>query len=287
MSTVKHMEETLIKTAEELMSSKKLNIRLMDTLHSRQSVLFVLLCLISSFSCLSTVSAEEKTPILIPMYTYHTHAPFILQEKEGLSYDLADYLTKKSSGQYEFVVKSMSRPRVNKMTEEGEAGIVPWVNPVWFKDAMEKKHLWSRGVLMEDANALVSHQDAKIVYDGPESLNGMVFGGVRSHVYAEIDDYIKHTGRIKRVDAENHLDNFRKLVKHRIDATITPKSGAEFIIKAENLQGELFLSPKPHSTYKRRVIVIEERTGLLPFIETTIAMMSTDIEWERIMKKYR
>ena len=49
---------------------------------------------------------------------------------------------------------------------------------------------------MEDSNALISYQKREIVYDGPQSLDGLIFGGVRAHVYAGIDDYIKGTGRL-------------------------------------------------------------------------------------------
>lgn len=234
--------------------------------------------------------AEEETQgtsIEIPVFTYHTHPPFIIESGQGLSYDLAKYLSRKSGGRYNFLVKPMSRPRVNKMIKEAKIGIVPWVNPVWFKDKDETIHMWSKGALMRDGNAVISHQDLKIAYEGPQSLDGLVFGGVRAHVYKGIDDYIEKTGGLKRVDAENHIDNFRKLVKHRIDATVTPKSCAEWIIRTEDLQGELFISPKPHSIFKRRIIFINEQKQILTFIETVLKDMPLDHEWGNIIGQYR
>ena len=147
--------------------------------------------------------------------------------------------------------------------------------------------MWSKGFLMEDGNAIISHLDRKIVYEGPKSLDGMIFGGVREHVYTGIDDYIVETGRLKRVDAENHLDNFRKLGKRRIDVTLTPKSGAEYLIKREGLQDTLYISPKPHSSFKRRVIIINRQSDMLTFIDGVLAGIHTDLSWLTIMQRYQ
>lgn len=233
-------------------------------------------------------AADSKIkPEEIPLYTYHTHPPFILQEDKGLSFDLAAYFTQKSAGQFRFVVKSMSRPRVNKMIEEKKRGIVPWVNPVWFKDKAETRLMWTRGALMEDGNAIISHQNLKLVYNGPNSLDGMTIGGLKGHLYQGIDDYIKNTGRLKRVDAENHMDNFRKLIKQHIHATLTPKSGAEYIIQKEGLQKELFISPKLHSTFKRRIININRNQEVQVFLEEVVKGMPSDPAWITIMDQYR
>ncbi|MDX2315182.1 MAG: hypothetical protein QNL90_14035 [Gammaproteobacteria bacterium] len=51
------------------------------------------------------------------MYTYHAHPPFITGKNQGLTYDLADYLTGKSSERFVFVVMPMSRPHLNKAIE--------------------------------------------------------------------------------------------------------------------------------------------------------------------------
>lgn len=223
----------------------------------------------------------------IPVYTYHTHPPFITGEKKGLSYDLARYLTEKSNGDYSFSLMPMSRPRVNKMLAESRNGIVAWVNPVWFKDEAEQKYMWTKPFVMMDGNAIISHVDLSLHYNGPESFDGLVFGGVRGHIYAGIDKYIASTGKTKRVDAEGHLDNFRKLVKGRVDVTITPISAAEYFIENEGLQDQLFISPTPHSRFKRRVIVVDRREEVLEFIEKTIFAMAIDDKWQEIVSAYR
>lgn len=226
-------------------------------------------------------SAEQ-----IFLYTYHTHPPFIISAKRGLSYDLAHYLTEKSHGRYTFTVKAMSKPRVEKYLTQGQNGVIPWVNPVWFKDVKEEKYMWTKGGLMEDGNAIISHQDKKIIYDGPESLKGMTFGGLRGHVYLGIDDYIKETGQLVRVNAENHIDNFRKLAKKHIDVTLMPASGASYYINKEKLVDVLYISPKLHTSFQRRAIVINHRRDILDFLETIFKGMQDDPVWTKTITTY-
>ena len=223
---------------------------------------------------------------VVPIYTYHTHAPFMIGPDQGLSFDLAIYLEEKSEGKYRFVVSPMSRLRLNKEIAEHEVIIVPWVNPAWFRDIDEKKYSWTSASVMEDGNALVSHKDNPIVYEGPTSLDNRVLGGVSGHLYAEIDSYIAATGKIRRVNADNHRQNFIKLSKRRIDATITPRSGALYLIKKEGFEDQLFLSPKPHSRYQRKLMIPGRDPELMTWLNRVISDMASDPGWQKILKKY-
>lgn len=248
----------------------------------------ILLLLIILLEAVSSAHASQHNKVLeVPLYTYHTHPPFITSPGKGLSYDLANYLTRKSADRFRFVVKPMSRPRVNKMLAEADIGIIPWVNPAWFRDTSEEKYRWCSAILMNDANALISRRDKKVNYTGPESLDGLTFGGVRAHVYAGLDDYIAETKRLRRVDAENHVDNFRKLVKRRIDVTIMPRSGADYLIKREKLEEYTYISPTPHSKYARRLIIIGDSRDLLQIIEGVTGEMSHDPVWLKEVERYR
>ena len=246
------------------------------------TVCTVLAACFLAFSATTSVAAET-----IGVLTYHTHPPFITGQKQGLTYDLADFLTSKSSGRFVFKVTPMSRPRLNKAIEQSEAAIVPWVNPAWFKDKAETRYLWSRYPLMEDANGIVSRQDARIDYEGPASLSGLKFGGIRGHVYTGIDPFIAQSNTTRRVDSDNHLANFGKLKDGRIDVTLTPESGARYLIKEHGLEDILYISPKPHSSYQRRVMVLGGRTDLIDFVDGLLAESSEDNEWHMIVERYR
>lgn len=250
---------------------------------SRATIVYtVLLACLLAFGATTSVAAET-----IGVLTYHTHPPFITGQKQGLTYDLADFLTRQSSGRFVFEVTPMSRPRLNKAIEQSEAAIVPWVNPAWFKDKAETRYLWSRRPLMEDANGIVSRQDARIDYDGPASLSGLTFGGIRGHVYTGIDPFIAQSNSTRRVDADNHLANFGKLKDGRIDVTLTPESAARYLIKEHGLEDILYISPKPHSSYQRRVMVPGGRTDLTAFVDELLSESSEDSEWHIIVERYR
>lgn len=237
------------------------------------------------FILLTNISLWAETNE-IPIYTYHTHAPFIIANKKGLSYDLADYLSVQSGGKYRFNVIPMSRARVNKMLEQKEEGIIPWINPAWFSDQDKNRYLWTDAILMEDGNSVISRESKDWEYNGPDSVTDFKFGGIRGHQYVDIDDLVEKE-IIVRVDAENHIDNFRKLTKDRIDFTITPTTGALYLLKVNNLLEDLFISPYAHSTYTRECIIADESQEMKAFLDTAILKMRNDPIWQDILSAYK
>jgi len=223
---------------------------------------------------------------IISIYTYHTHAPFIVAEGEGLSYDLATYLSEKSSGKYRFRVLPMTRARIDRLLEEELEGIIPWVSPAWFSDCEEIRLRWVEGYLMRDGNTVISSKEKKIEYRGPGSVIGLIFGGVRGHHYQEIDDLVE-SGSVTRLDNENHLNNFRMLEKGRIDFTIAPLTGSEYIIKTNSMEDTLYISRELHSAYFRRIIVSHEDEELLMFLQSILAEIQDDDKWNYYVNRYK
>ncbi len=244
-----------------------------------KKLLLILPVLLTTY--LSLFAESEK----IPLFSYHTHIPFYTGEGYGLSYDLARYLTVASHGKYQFNLIPMSRSRVDKMLEANEKAVIPWVNPVWFNDTGETLFHWTGESLFSDQNAVISNRTTMLEYTSPQVVAGLVFGGVRGHHYKDIDQMVKE-GSLIRMDAENHIDNFRKLVKGRIDFTIAPLSGAEYIIHVNQLQDALYISRFPHSTYTRRCIVSGGNPDLEAFMETTVSEMKKDPAWLKILENY-
>jgi ABC-type amino acid transport substrate-binding protein len=236
---------------------------------------------------LSASNPLAATPERVAVYTYHTHPPFITGEQEGLTFDLAKYLSEKSAGRFDFQAVSVSRPRLNERIEKPDAMIVPWVNPAWFKDVEETRYHWSERPLMEDANGIISHSDRGLIYEDPSSLAGLLFGGIRGHIYTGIDDFIRNSETTRRVDADNHLANFKKLTKGRIDVTLTPESAARYLIKEHSFSEELYLSPKPHSRYSRRMMVPNGRSDIMAFINEVLAASRDDEAWSRMFERYQ
>lgn len=222
-------------------------------------------------------------PRHVEVYTYHTHAPFIIDDEHGLTYDLAGYLTEKSNGVYDFTVLAMTRARIDKILEEKVEGIIPWVSPDWFSD---KTLLWTRGELMLDGNTVISSMDLKLDYSGPESVKGLRFGGVRGHHYVDIDPLVE-AGEIRRFDNENHLNNFRMIEKGRIDFTIAPLAASQYLIKSNNMEETLYLSGELHSSYYRRIIVSGSDEELRRFLDTVLARIQSDPKWQLYVNRYK
>ena len=213
---------------------------------------------------------------VIPVMTYHSHPPFQVGSEKGLTWALAAYLTKMADGKYRFEARLLSRPAIDKALERDVVAVVPWVNPLWFKDRDEQRYLWAQHVLMNDGNAVVSRRDRPVNYAGPASMKGMVLGGLRGHRYVKIDDYIKDTGQIKRVNANNLTQNIRKLRQGRINVTLMPLAAAKYLIRTLQLEDELYISPTLQQEFSRRVLVSGKRQDIVDFLDRAL----TNPEWK-------
>lgn len=220
----------------------------------------------------------------IKIITYHTHAPFLINSSEGLTYDLAEYLSERTN--YEFTVEPMSRPRLDELLDQEIEAIIPWVSPAWFKDSVESKYIWTQEAIMEDSIAYVSSSSKPLSYGDVDDLENLTFGGLKGHNYVNIDDIVKQ-GRLVRLNSDNHFENYRKIIQSRIDFTITPTSGTQYLIKENNLFDQLYVSIDLNSIYERKILVANRDKDLLNALDVVIPEMDDDPIWNIIMSKYR
>lgn len=259
------------------------------------ALMTMLFMMCGSFLSISTaqVSAQVSGQVpgqvteTIPLISYHSHVPFVTSTDKGLTYDLAAYLNKKATGRYLFQARVMSRPRVNNLIESSRTYVVPWVNPSWFKDEEETKYLWTQNVLLFGKNVVISRQNNKVIYNGPSSLSGFKFGGLRGHHYIGIDDYILQSVNTIRIDSDRHLSNIQKLLNGLIDVTTMPSSAANYFISKLNLAQSLFIAPKPQSSYERKMLINNKRQDIQAFLDRAILTMADDPGWQAILKKYK
>lgn len=222
----------------------------------------------------------------VSVYTYHNHPPFILESGKGLSYEFVDFLNKKSKGNPNFKIEVVSRAQLDKLvTAPDFSGTVAWVAPAWFKDKDRTTYLWSNQV-MEDANVILSNASQKLEYKDPTSLKGKQFGGITGHNYAGIDDLVK-AGDIKREDADKERSNLRKLEAGRIEATLLPRSTANFLLNEMDLTSKLFVAPTPHSSYTRHMLIPKKNAELQKFVNDALADMAKDSGWQSTLSKYK
>lgn len=221
----------------------------------------------------------------LTLYTYHSNPPFVTGDGKGLTYELADYMTKKSKGALTVKVAVLPRARVDQTVQSADfKDVVPWVFPVWFKDKDKTNYLWSEP-LFPDENIIVSTPAKKVEFSGPDSLKGMSFGGVLGHNYSGIDDLVK-AGQITREDAQNEETNLRKVASGRVDATLLPGSSANFLVPQLGIADKIHVSATPQSRYTRHLLVAKSNPELLKQLNAIIAEMKTDAAWQDILKKY-
>lgn len=222
----------------------------------------------------------------LTLYTYHSTPPFVTGEGKGLTYELADYMTKKSQGALKVAVSVLPRARVDQAVQAADFnGAVPWVFPMWFKDKDKTTYLWSEP-LFKDANIIASPAAKKVEFSGPESLKGMSFGGVLGHKYAGIDDLVA-AGQIDRQDAPNEETNLKKLAAGRIDATLLPDTSASFLVTQLGIADKIHVSANPHSSYTRHIFVAKSNPELHKQVNAIVGEMKNDPAWQEVLKKYK
>jgi polar amino acid transport system substrate-binding protein len=240
-------------------------------------------------STLAAIVSFAALPALaetVSVYTYHNHPPFVLEAGKGLSYDFVEFLNKKSKGNPSFKLEVVSRAQLDKTVATPDfSGVIAWVNPAWFKDKDRTTYLWSNQT-MDDANVILSNAAKKVEYKDPASLKGSTLGGIVGHKYAGIDDLVT-AGDIKREDADKERSNLRKLEAGRIDATLLPRTTANYLIDEMNLKGKLYVAPTPHSSYTRHVMISKKHPEIQKLVNETIADMSKDAGWQTTLAKYK
>lgn len=172
-----------------------------------------------------------------------------------------------------------------EMADPDFDGLVVWVNPAWVGDPHRERYLWTFPV-MRDTNELISNSDKPITYRGPDSLKGLVFGGVEGYRYQGIDDAAAR-GELERHDAKKVKTNLELLVRGRIDVTLVPGSALGFFIDSNHYQGKLFISPFPQSSYTRHILLPKSRPELHAILNDIAEQMDKDPRWHKVLESYR
>ncbi|MFQ2078248.1 substrate-binding periplasmic protein [Aeromonas veronii] len=222
----------------------------------------------------------------IRLYDYHQHPPFNTGVDAGLSRELVKYLNEKLGGEPRIELWLVNRARLAlEMADPDFDGLVVWVNPAWVGDPHRERYLWTFPV-MRDTNELVSNIYNPVTYRGPDSLKGLVFGGVEGYRYQGIDD-AAGCGELVRQDAKKVKTNLELLVRGRIDVTLVSGSSLGFFIDAQHYQGKLFISPFPQSSYTRHILLPKSRAELHATLNDIAEQMDRDPRWHKVLESYR
>lgn len=214
----------------------------------------------------------------INVYTYHNHAPFIIDKKTGLSYDLVKFLNNNSNGAFNFKLKIVPRSRLNynlKPWIQKECGIIKdcnsnwlvlWVNHKWGfgKDALTN-FSWTK--LFEDSNAIIYSKIRKINYNNPKSLVGKKLAGIAGHRYVGIDELVKE-GKIIRIDGNSEELNLQKVLSNRVDVTLLPTSSFNYYLNTNKDLKSLEKAKVSHQIYMRNIMTTTQNVELISFLQS-------------------
>ncbi|NQY93452.1 MAG: transporter substrate-binding domain-containing protein [Campylobacteraceae bacterium] len=214
----------------------------------------------------------------INVYTYHNHAPFIIDKKTGLSYDLVEFLNKNAKGMYNFKLKIVPRSRLNynlKPWIQQECGktkecqsnwMVLWVNHKWgFGKNSLTNFSWT--ALFQDSNAIIYSKNRKINYTTPKSLIGKKLAGIAGHRYVGIDDLVKE-GKIQRIDGNSEEVNLQKVLSNRVDVTLLPTSSFNYYLNTDEKLNALEKAKVAHQVYMRNIMTTTKNVELIKFLQS-------------------
>lgn len=242
--------------------------------------------------CLAVSAAFAAFPAIaqetLPAYSSYIAVPFVVGQG-GLAADLVDYLNAKLAGKARFTLTQLPRERLNQtLQKEGDfKGVVLFMNPAFVGDADRKQYHWTPAI-MADSNAVISRADAKVEYNGPDSLKGLRFAGVLGNRYAGLEE---HFGKdIQRDNANEEFTNIKKLAAGRADVTIMAFSTYRYLMKQAGdnaaLKQSLYVSTKPHASFDRFIFSAKGDAALAKEIDAVAAGMKSDPAWKAILAKY-
>ncbi|MEH6476761.1 MAG: transporter substrate-binding domain-containing protein [Sneathiella sp.] len=243
-----------------------------------------------SFVFLLLVPSSGSTQETIRFLTYHNLPPFVIEQNKrlGATYELAKHLTEKSNGQYKFETETLSRLALDRELATSCRCVVPWVNPVWFRDRNLKKFNWTSGYA-QGRNAIVSLASKPVEYSGPSSLVAQSISGVAGSVYIGLESYIKK-GKIRKVETNSMLSSLKDVQAGTADVTLIPASAARYLIASNNLGGVFHFSTEPHSTFSRYFLIAnfqaQEDKNLRDYLQSQIPYLKDNPEWKARIAKY-
>lgn len=224
----------------------------------------------------------------IPLYTYYDEPPFAIDQAGNLTTKLANWLSNRSAGRYQFVPTQLPRKRLDLVIERQAQwqGVVAWANPVFFHDPSQAKYLWSKSY-MQDINLVVSHRSQPVEFKNAASLYGLRVGAVIGRQLEDFEPDIAQ-GKIIREDANSVLSNLKKLNLHRIDATfISASSLGSYRQQITDLDHWLYIAPTPRGLVERHFLLAPNQAALLEFLNDAAGALPKDPQWKTLFKDLR
>jgi len=237
-------------------------------------------------SCLPLIAQAQREVIA---WTYHQLPPFLLdlKQRQGLSFDLLELLNQHpdNRGRFYFRLHYLPRKRLDRHLARGDAGLVLWVNPIFFANGQPAAPDWTQS-LLEDEQSFVSRREQAFDYQGPASLHGQVLGTVLGHRYIGLEDGFNQ-GLIRREDVLVDEQNLHKLLSKRIDLILMPRSTTRYFSRQLGLDDRLHFSNEPLSRYDRQIMLPASLDAdLQTFVQHAVQDLPDNPAWQALLRDY-
>lgn len=222
----------------------------------------------------------------IEVWNYHFSPPFILGDGQGLSHAFVELLNRDPAnrGRFRFELVELPRKRVDIRLARNRPGILLWATPSFFTAAQTANARWSEPLLI-DQQVFVSLPDAPVEYEGPESLHGLVLGGVLGHRYQGLEEDIAK-GAIERQNVHNDLQNLEKLLSGRINTLLIARSTLLHYRKEHN-PGELYISSTPLYQFARHMLISDTLDeAVKDYLDQLLSILPANPEWQVLLFHY-
>ncbi|MCQ4313297.1 PAAT family amino acid ABC transporter substrate-binding protein [Pseudomonas stutzeri] len=230
----------------------------------------------------SICAAQQR----VEVWTYHFSPPFVLGNAQGLSHAFVELLNRDPANRdrFRFELVELPRKRVDVRLARKRPGVLLWATPSFFTAAQTASARWSEPLLI-DQQDFVSLPDAPFEYAGPESLHGLVLGGVLGHRYQGLEEDIA-SGAIKRQNVQTDLQNIQKLLSGRINTLLIPRSTLLYYRKEQNL-GELYISTVPLYQFARHLLFTDTLgAGVTDYLDGMLKSLPDNPEWQILLFHY-
>ncbi|WP_348695092.1 transporter substrate-binding domain-containing protein [Duganella fentianensis] len=216
----------------------------------------------------------------IPLYVYYPGPTFAVGMPGNLSEKMAEWLTQRSAGRYQFIATQLPRRRLQLMLSQPQwQGVVAWANPRWF-GSEGRRQSWSR-YYMVDANMVASLRSAPFEYQDDASLHGQRIGTVEGFSYKDFDALLA-AGLVSKDEADSEARNLLKLQQRRVavaflQASSMPRMRQQY----PDLDSWLYLSERPRTVFERAFFMAPNQPQLLAFLNQQSAALLNDRQWQQ------
>ncbi len=226
--------------------------------------------------------AEQR----VEVWSYHLSPPFTLEGQQGLSAAFVELLNEEPANdeRFHFELIELPRKRLDMRLAESRPGVLLWVAPRFLSHAQTARGRWSRP-LLDDQQDVISRSRQPIDYAGPESLHGLAFGGLLGHLYAGLDAHVA-TGKIRRENVANDLQNLEKVSSGRVDAVLVPRSTLLYYHKTKRFDG-LYVAPTALYSFRRHLLITSSLGE--PATEYVLRVVETlpgNPRWLALLERY-